>query len=59
MTVDRRVNLEGILLASISNPDVEIQDFSVKCFEAWEDKKYSPMLINLRDGTDIWWLKTM
>ena len=51
--------MEGILLASISNPDVEIQDFSVKCFEAWEDKKYSPMLINLRDGTDIWWLKTM
>lgn len=44
-------------MAGISNPDVEIQDLSVKCFEAWEDKKLSPMLINLRDGTDIWWFK--
>ena len=30
-----------------------IQDLSVKCLEAWEDKKYLPILTNLRDKTGV------
>lgn len=58
--VDRRANLEGIPLAGISNPDVEIQDLSVMCLKHGKIRIiHSPMLINLRDGTDIWWLKAI
>ena len=54
---NKRSNLEIIPLAGISNPDIEIQDLSVKCFEAWEDKRHLPTLITLRDKTDIEWFR--
>lgn len=57
LPADRRNNLEIIPLAGISNPDIEIQDLSVKCFEAWEDKKHLPTLISLRDRTNVGWFK--
>lgn len=53
----RRGNLEIIPLAGISNPDIEIQDLSVKCFEAWEDKRHIPTLISLRDKTNVEWFR--
>lgn len=53
----RRGNLEIIPLAGISNPDIEIQDLSVKCFEAWEDKRHIPTLISLRDKTNVQWFR--
>lgn len=56
-SADRRANLEVIPLAGISNPDIEIQDLSVKCLEAWEDRKYLPALTNLRDKTGVLWFK--
>lgn len=56
-SADRRANLEEIPLAGISNPDIEIQDLSVKCLEAWEDKKYLHILTNLRDKTGALWIK--
>lgn len=49
--------LEIVPLAGLSNPDIEIQDLSVKCFEAWEDKRHLPTLINLRDQTNVQWFK--
>lgn len=55
--VDKRSNLEIIPLAGISNPDIEIQDLSVKCFEAWEEKRHLQTLISLRDKTDVAWFK--
>ncbi len=57
LSTDRRQNLEIIPLAGISNPDIEIQDLSVKCFEAWEDKRHLPTLISLRDNTKIEWFR--
>ena len=57
LPASRRSNLELIPLAGISNPDIEIQDLSVKCFEAWEDKRHLPTLISLRDRTDVGWFK--
>lgn len=57
MPEDRRGNIEIIPLAGISNPDIEIQDLSVKCFEAWEDKRHIPTLISLRDKTDVEWFR--
>ena len=57
LPASRRSNLELIPLAGISNPDIEIQDLSVKCFEAWEDKRHLPTLISLRDRTDVGWVK--
>lgn len=53
----RRSSLEIIPLAGISNPDIEIQDLSVKCFEAWEDKRHIPTLISLRDRTSVQWFR--
>ena len=57
LPVNRRINLEIIPLAGISNPDIEIQDLSVKCIEAWEDRRHLPTLISLRDRTNIKWFK--
>nr|WP_300837305.1 hypothetical protein [uncultured Acetatifactor sp.] len=57
MPESRRGNLEIIPLAGISNPDIEIQDLSVKCFEAWEDKRHIPTLISLRDKTNVQWFR--
>ena len=57
LPASRRSNLELIPLAGISNPDIQIQDLSVKCFEAWEDKRHLPTLISLRDRTDVGWFK--
>lgn len=54
---ERRENLEIIPLAGIANPDIEIQDLSVKCFEAWEDKRHLPALIGLLHKTDVEWFK--
>lgn len=57
LPASRRSNLEIIPLAGISNPDIEIQDLSVKCFEAWEDKRHLPTLIALHDKTNVEWFK--
>ena len=57
LPASKRSNLEIIPLAAISNPDIEIQDLSVKCFEAWEDKRHIPTLVHLRDKTSIKWFK--
>lgn len=57
LPASRRSNLEIIPLAGISNPDIEIQDLSVKCFEAWEDKRHLPTLISLRNRTNVRWFK--
>ncbi|WP_455436399.1 hypothetical protein [Hungatella hathewayi] len=57
LPMNRRNNLEIIPLAGISNPDIEIQDLSVKCFEAWEDKRHLPTLISLRDRTNVEWFR--
>lgn len=57
LPASRRNNLEIIPLAGLSNPDIEIQDLSVKCFEAWEDKRHLPTLISLRDRTNVGWFK--
>ena len=57
LPVSRRGNLEIIPLAGISNPDIEIQDLSVKCFESWEDKRHLPTLIGLYERTDVEWFK--
>lgn len=57
LPANRRRNLEIIPLAGISNPDIEIQDLSVKCFEAWEDKRHLPTLISLRDRTNVEWFR--
>lgn len=57
LPADRRRNLEIIPLAGLSNPDIEIQDLSVKCFEAWEDKRHLPTLISLCDRTNVQWFK--
>lgn len=57
LPMNKRNNLEIIPLAGISNPDIEIQDLSVKCFEAWEDKRYLPTLISLRDRTNVGWFR--
>lgn len=57
LPANKRENLEIIPLAGISNPDIEIQDLSVKCFEAWEDKRHLPTLVSLRDKTNVEWFK--
>ena len=57
LSADRRSNLEIIPLAGISNPDIEIQDLSVKCFEAWGERRHLPTLISLRDRTNIEWFR--
>lgn len=57
LPADKRKNLEIIPLAGISNPDIEIQDLSVKCIEAWEDKRHLPTLITLRDKTNVGWFR--
>lgn len=57
LPMNKRNNLEIIPLAGISNPDIEIQDLSVKCFEAWEDKRHLRTLISLRDRTNIEWFR--
>lgn len=57
LPANRRNNLEIVPLAGLSNPDIEIQDLSVKCFEAWDDKRHLPTLISLRDITNIQWFK--
>lgn len=54
---DKRANLEIVPLAGISNPDIEIQDLSVRCFEAWEEKKHIKSLISLKDKTNVSWFK--
>lgn len=57
LPANRRNNLEIVPLAGLSNPDIEIQDLSVKCFEAWEDKRHLPTLIKLREQTNVQWFK--
>lgn len=54
---DEIENLEIIPLAGIGNPDIEIQDLSVKCLEEWGDKRHIPTLIKKRDETKIGWFK--
>lgn len=49
--------MEFIPLAGISNPDIEIQDLSVKCLEEWGAKRHIPTLIKKRDETKIGWFK--
>lgn len=57
LPANRRYNLEIIPLAGISNPDIEIQDLSVKCLESWEDKRHLPTLIGLYERTNVEWFK--
>lgn len=57
MPEDECDNLIMIPLAGISNPDIEIQDLSVKCFEEWGDKEHIPTLVELRDKTNVSWFK--
>lgn len=52
-----RRNLEIIPLAGISNPDIEIQDLSVRCFETWEDRRHLPTLVELCEKTNVKWFK--
>lgn len=54
---DRRSNLTIIPLAGLANPDLEIQDLSVKCFEAWGEREHIPSLISLRDKTAVEWFR--
>lgn len=53
----RRRNLELIPLAGIGNPDIEIQDLSVKCLESWGDKRHLPTLRELCCKTEVKWFK--
>lgn len=57
LPMNKRNSLEIIPLAGISNPDIEIQDLSVKCFEAWGDKRHLPTLISLRNRTNVEWFR--
>lgn len=57
LSEDKRGNLELIPLAGLNNPDIEIKDLSVKCFESWGDKRHLPSLIELRDNTTVQWFK--
>ena len=54
---ESRRNLELIPLAGIGNPDIEIQDLSVKCLEAWEDKRHLPTLRKLYSEVEVKWFK--
>lgn len=54
---NQRNNLEIIPLAGVSNPNIEIQDLSVKCFETWEDKRHIPTLKKICDETKVEWFK--
>lgn len=57
LSPDRRTNLVIIPLAGISNPDIELQDLSVRCFELWGDKQHVASLRNLYDSTTVPWFK--
>lgn len=54
---DRRYNLEIVPLAGLANPDIEIQDLSVRCFEAWLDRKHLPTLRTKRQETTVEWFR--
>ena len=54
---NRRTNLEIVPLAGLSNPDIEIQDLSVKCFEAWESKRHILSLKKIYQEVDVTWFK--
>ncbi|MHC1684934.1 MAG: hypothetical protein AB6733_18665 [Clostridiaceae bacterium] len=53
----RRDNLVLIAIAGLSNPDIEVQDLSVRCFECWGDKKHVKSLEKLESETRVEWLK--
>jgi len=52
---ERRKNMTIIALAGLSNPDNEVKDLSIRCFEVWNEKKYIPTLRKLKVDAD--WLK--
>lgn len=52
-----RNNLELIPLAGLANPNIEVQDLSVKCIESWEDRRHLRALINLKNSTHVTWFK--
>ncbi len=53
----RRDNLVIIAMAGLSNPDIEIQDLSIRCFECWGEKKYIRSLQKIERETNIIWLR--
>ncbi len=42
----RRKNLAYIAIAGLSNESDEVKDLSIRCFEAWNEKKYLSVLKN-------------
>ena len=54
---ERRNIVQIIPLSGLSNPDIEIQDLSVECFETWGDKTHLPALKKLFDETRTKWFK--
>ena len=43
---NRRKNLAYIAIAGLSNESDEVKDLSIRCFEAWNEKKYLSILKN-------------
>lgn len=54
---ERRNNIQIIPIAGLANPDIEIQDLSVKCFEAWGEKRHLKSLKGLLAQTNVLWFK--
>jgi len=53
----RRNIIQIIPIAGLANPDIEIQDLSVRCFESWKDNRHLPALKGLLDRTNTIWFK--
>ncbi|GEM_PF-6216661 len=54
---ERRSIIQIIPVAGLSNPDIEIQDLSVRCFESWKDNRHLPALKELLARTNTKWFK--
>lgn len=54
LSVDRRNAIIIIPLAGLSNPDIEIQDLSVRCIEKWGDSKYLDHLKKVKTMGVAW-----
>ena len=54
---EHRNIMQIIPIAGLSNPDIEIQDLSVKCFESWGDGRHLKLLKCLYEKTEIKWFK--
>lgn len=56
LPIEKRFNLDEIILTGLSHPDIEVQDFAVQCIESWEDKRYILELVKLRKRCGADWL---